>query len=219
MDRRYKMAKKKRVSKKKILRFILIICFFIIVIWGMCAVFSKVTGQKKVKQEVKVEEKIEEYGYELDDNETSYYKSLFQNLKSILSEEVVEEEQYASVISQLFLADFFNLDNKLSKNDIGGLQFVYSDFQNDFEKLAKESVYRYVKNNIYGDRNQELPIVAEVTVLNVDSVSFTYLDQEDKNAYQVDLKIAYKEDMGYQENATLILVHHNDRLEIIKMTE
>ena len=131
----------------------------------------------------------------------------------------IDEEKYASVICQLFLADFFNLDNKISNNDIGGTQFIYESFREDFEKLAQESIYHYVENNIYGDRKQELPIVTEVSVVDIKEASYTYLDESDDNAYQIDLKIIYEKDMGYQEDVTLVLVHHNERLEIIKMME
>ena len=89
----------------------------------------------------------------------------------------------------------------------------------DFEKLAQESIYHYVENNIYGDREQELPIVTEVSVVDIKEASYTYLDESDDNAYQIDLKIIYEKDMGYQEDVTLVLVHHNERLEIIKMME
>lgn len=213
------MTKKKRISKKKIIKFILVLILLLFIVFGAYQVITGMKDKKKVKQQVKVEEKIDDYGYELEDNETEYYKSLFKELKAVLNEKELDEEKYASLISQLFLTDFFTLDNKLSKNDIGGLQFVYSDFQTDFEKLAKESVYRYIESNIYGDRKQSLPIVKEVSVTNIENASFNYLDQTDEHAYQVDLKISYEEDMGYQEDATLVLIHNNDRLEIIKMTK
>ena len=179
----------------------------------------KPKDSKKVQNVIKIEEKIEDYGYELAENETDYYKGLFKNLKAVLNEKPLGEEKYASLVGQLFLADFFNLNNKLSKNDVGGLQFVYSDFRDDVENFAKEGIYHYVENNMYGDRKQALPVVAEVSVLKVEQVEISYLDTSDKEAYQIDFKIAYEEDMGYQTSATLYIVHHDDRLEIVKMTK
>ncbi len=201
------------------MRFALI--FGIIVIIGGYFVSKQLRGkEEKVKQVVKIEEKIEGYNYELAENETEYYKGLFKNLKSVLSADEVDEEKYASLVSQMFLADFFNLDNKLNKNDVGGVQFVHENFRDDFSKLAKESVYRYVESDLYKERKQELPVVKEVSVLNVETLEWTYLEtQVDKEAYQIDLKITYEEDMGYQEDATLVLVHNDDRLDIIKMSK
>lgn len=211
------MAKKKRVKQRKIILIFLIIFAILLLLCSFN--FKKKDKKRKVKQEVKVEETIEGYNYELDDNETLYYKDLFQKLKQVLEKEPVEEDKYASLICQLFLADFFNLDNKISNNDIGGTQFVYADFRDDFENLAKSSVYHYVESDVYDDRKQELPKVKEVSVVNIETTSFTYLDQKDDNAYQVDLNVSYETDLGYQEGVTLVLVHNDDKLEIIKMTE
>ena len=52
-----------------------------------------------------------------------------------LNECDLKEEEYAKVISQLFVTDLFTLDNKLTSNDIGGLQFIYKE-----EPKWKESV-------------------------------------------------------------------------------
>ena len=210
------MVKKSRLNKRRLA--IAIILLIAIIAFFTCFIMKK-PFEKKVKKEVKVEEKIDDYGYELENNETSYYKSLFKNLKNILKEKEVDEEKYASLVGQLFLTDFFTLDNKLNKNDVGGIQFIYRDFQNDFVNFAKAEVYRYVENNIYGDRNQSLPVVKEVSVLNMEQMSFDYLEKNDEKAYQIDFKISYEEDLGYQDVATLVLVHNEERLEIIKMTE
>ena len=202
---------------KKIL--ILLLIFIILLISIFFGFKFLLKGKDKKKTEVKVVDNIEEYGYTLDDIETKYYKSLFADLKKILSSESMEEEEYAKKISQLFLTDFFHLDNKLTKNDIGGTQFVYDSFRNDFEKLAKESIYHYVESNIYGDRKQELPKVSEVQVIDMEQKSYSYLDTEDEFAYYIDLKISYEKDLGYQEECSLILVHHDNKLEIVKMKQ
>ena len=60
-----------------------------------------------------------------------------------------------ALISKLFVIDFYSLNSALNKNDIGGKEFVYRNYQEDFSKLAKETIYKYVENNIYGKRNQE----------------------------------------------------------------
>ena len=49
-------------------------------------------------------------------------------------DEIVDEEKYATYISQMFLADFYTLNSALNKNDVGGVQFVYKDYQEDFLK-------------------------------------------------------------------------------------
>ncbi len=212
------MKKKRKLSKKKITKFIILIVVIVALCVGVFFVAKTFLGGKK-ETEVKVVDNIEKYGYTLDENETKYYKSLFEDLKKTLNANEVDEEKYASLVSQLFLTDFFNLENKLSKNDVGGLQFVYTDFQGDFQKYAKDGVYQYLENDTYDDRKQELPKVSAVDIVNVEQSTFEYLDQADEKAYVVEAKISYEEDMGYQSTATLTLIHRDHKLEIAKMSK
>ena len=203
----------KKNKRKKFLIFIVVI---VIIVGGTLLFLRK---EPKQKIEVNEVDQIDEYGYSLDDNETDYYNTLFDSLKTVLNSEEVDEEQYATLVSQLFIADFFNLDNKLSSNDIGGIQFIYEDYQDDFAQYAKDSIYHTVKNNFYNDRKQDLPVVTEVFINNIEQTNITYLDEEDSNGYIIDVKILYQEDLGYQSVASLYLVHNNNKLEIIKMTK
>lgn len=218
MNKKGDKVKKRVVSKKKIIKFSLILLSVIaIIIISVLLIPNKKEPKKEIKGPAVVIESIEDYGYSLDDNETEYYNNLFSKLKSILNNEELNEEEYAEIIAQLFLADFFNLDNKVTKNDIGGVQFVYSNYRTDFEKYAKEGIYHYIESDIYGDRTQELPIVTEVDINNIEQKSFEYNEQTDENAYYVEFEISYQKDLGYQSKGSLVLIHSNEKLEIAKM--
>ena len=99
---------------------------------------------KKAKEPAKIVDQLKDYGYTLNDNATSYYKSLFQELKKNLESESKDEEAYAKLVAQLFITDFFTLENKVSKNDIGGMQFIYDTAFDTLEKMAREWIYHYV---------------------------------------------------------------------------
>lgn len=210
--------KKKKKNKINLKRLIIVILVIIVVIFGIIVVKDKLFGKKEVQEQAKVVDKLDKYGYELNDNETKYYNDLFKKLKEELNKDKVNEEEYAKLISQLFLADYFNLDNKISKNDVGGVQFVYKDYQTNFIKKSTDEVYKYVESDIYKNRKQKLPSITNVEVLDISQGSFDYLEKTDENAYTVELKISYKEDMGYQQNVTLVLIHSGIKLEIAKMS-
>ena len=208
--------KKKRLSIRKITIFLLLL---IIVIGGCVLAFNKFEGTKKVAKVVKNVDTIEGYNYTLKDNATSYYKSLFKELKKTLEADKVDEDKYAELVAQMFIADFFNLDNKVSKSDVGGTQFVYSNYVNDFSKYASDSMYKSVESDIYDDRKQELPIVSKVTVKNDGHESYTYGENTDDNAYKMSFEIEYKDDLGYQTSGSLIIIHNGDKLEVASMSE
>ncbi|NLL44247.1 MAG: hypothetical protein GX247_01085 [Mollicutes bacterium] len=211
--------KKRKINPKKLILFIIVVIIVIGLIVGSILILK---ASLKGKEEPNNEEKeiIDNIlDYTLDEDETEYYKNLFNQLKEVLNQDEINEEEYAKLVAQLFVADFFNLDNKINKNDIGGTQFVYKDFRSDFEKLARDSIYNHIENNIYGDRKQELPVVHSVAIENISQKKYTYNDKVDEKAYYIDVLIKYEKDLGYQEEASLILIHNEEKLEIAEMNE
>lgn len=202
--------------KKKL---IIIICIIVLLVFGGVLLFKK-KGNKKpevVIPQVEVIDSIDSFDYKLNDNETEYYKGLFDSLKDLLSHDDYDEEEYASLIGKLFLADFYDLDSKVMKSDVGGTQFVYASYREDFEKGAIDTVYKSVESNVYGDRNQVLPIVKSVDVDSIYSDSFSYNYDIDYDAYYLDMSISYETDLDYPTSVSLVLIHNNDKLEIAKM--
>lgn len=208
--------KKRKLSVKKIS--ILIILLIIIIAGGVVA-YLKLTATETETNEITEVASIEAYGYTLREDATEYYKSLFAELEEVLSADEVDEERYAELVAQMFIADFFNLDNKISKNDVGGVQFVYSDYQDDFTSYATDSMYKSVESNIYNDRDQDLPVVASVEVTKTGTQSYTYGDNTDEEAYVFEFVIEYETDMDYQTSGTLILIHNGNKIEVASMSE
>lgn len=208
-----KETKKRRLNKQKLLILMSIILVLILIV---VFYLNSKKSDNDDKQTSNVIDTVS--GYTLDDNETAYYKNLFNQLKGELNKTEIDEEKYATLISQLFISDFLTLSNKINKNDIGGIQFIYKDYRKNFEKSAKESIYHTVESNIYGDRKQELPTVHSIEVVKVTSKSYNYLNKNDDNAYYISLQVTYEKDLGYQKNVNLILVHNNELLEIVKMS-
>ncbi len=196
------------------------VTLFLIIIFGIliyCIIDMKNSlGSKGVKK-IEVLEEISKYGYSLNENDSKYFKDEFKKLKNLLSKEDFDEEEYAKDISKLFLIDFFTLNNTINKNDVGGVQFIYKDYQDDFIKYAKDTVYKYIENDIYNKRKQELPVVTNVEVTDIKKESYSSKKLTDDNAYYVSLKIEYETDLDYQTVATLVLAHSNDKLEIVSM--
>ena len=204
--------------KLKIDRLLFLLLIVIILAFLGFKAYEKYGMSKSGSKKVKNISSIKGYGYNLRENATPYYKSLFKKLNSVLSKDEVDEEAYMNLECQMFVADFFNLDNKLNKNDVGGSEFVYKDYQIDFKKAAMDSVYRSVLNNVYDGRNQKLPIVSKVTCTKVGNEAFKYGDSSDDNAYSVNFKVEYKDDLGYQEEGNLTIIHSDKKLEVAAMS-
>lgn len=215
------MKKKKVLNKSKLFRFILL---SIVILLSLLIAFMIIYEYKKSKENnksvtvVEVKESIDDYGYTLKDTATDYYKDLFSKLKTTLSSDSIDEKEYASILSQMFVTDFYTLSNKMTSSDIGGVEFVAADYQDNFKSAAQNSIYKSVKSNIYGDRTQELPTVTKASIDSLDVTSYSYDNTKDKNAYNVKVSITYASDLGYPTSVKLILIHNNNKLEVAKVS-
>ena len=162
---------------------------------------------------------IENFNYVLNSNAPKYYKNLFEELKDILNNEQQDEEAYAQKIAQLFVTDLFTLSNKVTSSDVGGVQFVYKDFQEDFVSIAQSSLYNNIKSNIYGNRKQQLPEVKEVTILETVKKDFKYNNSTFTNSYYIDVEIKYKKDLDYPTKYQVVVSKNDKVLEVVKAQE
>ena len=212
------MKRKKRKLKKKVVVLIVLIIILLLLVVG-AIVYKNVFSQNNTSEptKVKVVDEIPEYGYTLNDNAPKIYKDLFKQLIEVLKEEEVNEEEYARLISQMAVIDFYNLDNKSSKNNIGGTQFIRSQNVDNFILEASETVYKYVEQNLDGKRKQKLPIVTSSEVKDLKKEKYKYKKIQDDNAYNVKVAIDYKEDLGYPKEVTVKLLHTDKKLEIYYM--
>ena len=210
------MKRKRRRLKKKVVVLLVLILVLIGLVTGL-VIYMKNNEKPSNPTEKKVVDKIPEYGYVLESNKTKLYQDLFKKLVDVLKEEEVNEEEYAKLISQIAVADFYNLDNKLSKNDIGGTQFIREKNVENFVLEASETVYKYVEQNLDGNRKQELPIVTSVEASNVKQTKYKYKSINDDKAYVVTVKLGYKKDLGYPKQVIVKLLHSDKKLEIYYM--
>ncbi|HHW69419.1 MAG TPA: hypothetical protein GX747_03695 [Tenericutes bacterium] len=211
------MIKKQNLSISKILMLVIIALIICVITSVLYNEFIKSDNNIPIIEEIPIVDNIESFGYILTDNKTTYYKNLFNDLKDILNKDEIDYDVYSEVITKLFISDVLNLDNKISNTDIGGVQFVYGQFKEDFINIAKSTLYNYVKSNVYNDRVQELPIVEDVVIDSKDKKEFKYNDFTFKDAYYYNVVVKYKKDLGYQKEYQIIVVKNSDRLEIAKM--
>lgn len=169
---------------------------------------SKSTNKKQI-------DSIDFYGYTLSKSDTDLYKSTFKELSKVLNEKPVNMNEYAKVISKLFIIDLYSLDNKLTSTDIGGVEFLHKDLRENFKENMGSTLYKFVESNLDSKRKQELPMVKEVNVTDVFETKYTY-NKNEYPAYLVTVNWTYEKDLGYQTSTKLTIINDNDILYIVK---
>ena len=195
------------MKKKKIV--VLVILLLIIIIGLGVYVYFKFIKPKPVEQQPTVFEvtnQIDSYGYTLEDRDTELFKTNFEELKSLLNEEDYDKEKYVSLVSKLFIIDLYTIDNKISRYDVGGLEYVYSGARESLKSVAEDSIYKTVENNIDKSRTQKLPEVSSIEVSSVETYTFKMPDDTTSEGYKVKLSWEYKESLGYDTSGTIVVI-------------
>ena len=174
-------------------------------------------NNKKTIDEKVIIDSIPNYDYILYNNKTDIYKEEFKKLKQVLSEKEINWEEYAKEISKLFVIDFYTLDDKITNADIGGILFIHTDIRDNFILKARDTIYKNIKSNIDGKRDQTLPIVSSVQVEKVTNQEFKSDTINDDNSYLIELSVDYKKDLEYPSKVVVSVVHHDNKLYIVEV--
>ena len=213
----------KKARKRKYKQKPFIILFLILVVIGI-SVWYFFFQEKPIT--VTVISEIDGYSYHLNSNETRLYKKYYKELEKELKDSKVDEENYAKLISKLFIIDFYTLSNKTSINDVGSVQFVYSSYKSDFIDYAREGIYKQVKSNLDNDRSQDLPEVKSVTIDSIEEIvpstelkSDDFKNVTDPEAYKVKINWDYTKSNDFQTSATMVIVKDGEKLSVAKLED
>lgn len=220
-----KNKKQKKIKKNNLKKLFFCIVFVALIMLIYYVYDSFIKDRNTVTAPKVVDEiKLKSINYVVNENDTKLFKDNFEELKKVLNDKKIDNKKYAETVSKLFVIDFFTLSNKTSKNDIGGVQFVYSSYKTEFVDFARDGMYKRVNNSIEDGNNSNLPTVKSVNVSNVEEIDpsaiFSNIDfGEDKVGYEVTLDWTYKNDDDYQDSTTLTIVNDGKKLSIGKMVE
>ena len=207
------MQKKVLNHRKVKIAIEILLAIILVVVLGVKVYFDFFNEQDT--QVVLEKKAIAKYGYKLEDRDTTLYEENYNELEKVLSEEEIDYDAYAELIAKLFIIDYYTLNNKLTSTDIGGLEFIHPDLFENFKINAGDTVYKYVENNLYSDRTQELPTVTSVTIIEKRNEKYTY-NNIDYDSYVFDLSWEYDKDLEYQSNMTLTIIKVDNMLYVVK---
>ena len=209
---------KKWVKVTIMLLGISLLLLIVIVGYKICNKYIFKDKSDDAVETVKKEElDLNNYNYYINSSASEYEKKLFNELKDILSKEEVNEEEYAKVLTKVFVADLFTLSSKNSSSDVPSSQYVYDSYRETFEIMVRDTIYSSVELNLNGNRNQVLPTVNNIDINSVERKSFSLNGKQlSEQAFYVKLSIKYKEDLGYPTNYEVVLVKNNELLQVVK---
>ena len=211
-------TKKKNKNLFKNKNFWLIICSIALLyfIGGIVYVnLDRDSGNVKNNKNVDKGISIKGFDYILYEDDVDIYKDEFKKLKKNLESSNINYTEYAESISKMFVMDLYSLDAKKNMYDVGGVQFVYPDIRYNYKLNVTNTLYKYMKDNSDGKREQDLPMVKSVSIKNEDETKYK-IGEEEFNGYKINLDIEYVKDLEYDKSAEIILVKKDKYLYIVE---
>lgn len=174
-------------------------------------------GSSSVKNNKNVDKgiSIKGFDYILYEDDIDIYKDEFKKLKKNLESSNINYTEYAESISKMFVMDLYSLDAKKNMYDVGGEQFVYPDIRDNYKLNVTNTLYKYMKDNSDGKREQDLPMVKSVSIKNEDETKYK-IGEEEFDGYKINLDIEYVKDLEYDKSAEIILVKKDKYLYIVE---
>lgn len=196
---------KKIDNVKKIVGISIILLIVFICIYAVFIIIPNrdTTGETKEVEKIK-------YGYIQYNRDNSLYKDIFNELKSELENETIDYKKYAEYISKLFIIDLYTLNNKNSKDDIGGIQYLKEEVKDNFILNASNTMYKYI-----GVDNTTLPEVNSIELVSIIENKYI-IGSSEYNSYDVSLKWDYKKDLGYDKTGKIVLIKDGEQLYIVE---
>lgn len=204
-------------NKKKIV--IVMLIFIIILSIGGLFLYQFFKGIDTPETKVvEVLDTIKNYDYHLEDRDTEIYKDNFMKLKELLEKSAtIDYRLYAEYLTNLFLIDLYTIDNKISKYDVGSLDFIYPNEQEKFQNKVMDTMYKLVLDNSTGTRKQELPVVTKVEITRIENTEYAK-EETSLDGYLVEATITYQKDLGYDKNVSLTIVKEDNKLYVVNLT-
>ena len=199
----------------------LIILLILIILCICIFVFKQFVYDKKEDKPIvtsSVVDTMESYGYSLDNRDIKIYKEIYYELKDILDSEEIDYEKYGEKIATLFVIDLFTISNKINKYDVGGLDFLYEEEKEMFKNKVMDTIYKNVEDNRYDTRKQNLPTVSKIIINDTKKITYEISKNKKIDAYEYDLEIEYKENLSYDEKATVTVVIDDNKMYVVKYT-
>ena len=202
-------------NKRSIIVIVVLLLFIVGGVFGYMYYKSHKPVEEVPDNKPELVEAIDAYGYKLEDRDTELFKGIFEELKAVLSEEIIDYSKYAELLSKLYIVDVYTISNKLSKYDVGGGDYVNPEYRDNYELKLRDTLYKYVEDNSSNTRNQDLPEVASIEVISVDENSYS-IGENKYSGYKVSLKWEYIKEEEYDKEATVYLIKEKDKLFVVE---
>ncbi len=201
----------RRIAEKAKKRYLLILVVIVAIVLSLVFVLDR--NEKPTQVQTSTVE------YQQADNETSLMGNIYNQMKTAIGRN--DKESLRQLVAAYFVVDYYTLSNK-EVNQIGGIDYFYSDREDDFTIYAKDTYYKDADTYIENQTNHQT--VIDYTILSNESSHKALSGLEDYSYYDIQIEITFESDNEILDNqrvitVTVTLIEKNQKFSVIALEE
>lgn len=243
MDKAALKRRRKEQFRRQMKSLLIVLLVFTIIsaaalLWNLYRIKNAETGSGDTLQTSSVGSEYSNQYYSIGNNPTDIDKEYFKELNKAV--EADDKAAISEALVKCFISEYYTWTNKDGTYDIGGMQYIYTDRQSDFEKYTRDEVFadmdlyleQYGRDHLMQVKSVEVSdaqSAGQVTVLTADATSATADPAATAGAdtsntvsyegYTVSATWTYEEDTDMdlsqaQTSAVFTVINHDGRMEI-----
>ena len=196
-----------RAKKKYAIIFLIVVA----IVFSLVFFINKDNTPKTNKPEQTIE-------YKEVTHETPLMSNIYNQLKTADSRN--KKEDIRQLVAAYFITDYFTLSNKV-ENQIGGIDYFYTDKKDDFTAYAKAAYYKNANTLITNKTNTQEVIKYSIISNEPSNVALSGL--EDYSYYDIKITVYFKElnsILNVEEYTTTVtLIEKDQKFSVVVMEE
>ena len=105
------------------------------------------SGNHNKPVEIKILDEVKDFGYQISDRDTKYYKEEFAKMKKIINADPIDTKQYAEYVARMFVNDLYTMSTKVNKYDVGGREFFYNTKVDMYDLKVMDTMYANLQDD------------------------------------------------------------------------
>lgn len=170
------------------------------------------------KEDDKKESQKQTVVYTEEENETKLMENIYNQLKIAVNRN--NKDDIGQLVGTYFICDYYTLSNK-SVDQIGGINYFYSDKKDDFKAYAQDDYYKNANQYINSSTNNQEVINYEI--LSYDKSNKALVGLEDYSYYDLKIEIHFNEINPIIKTDTLsttvTLIEKDQRFSVVALEE
>jgi UDP-N-acetylmuramyl pentapeptide phosphotransferase/UDP-N-acetylglucosamine-1-phosphate transferase len=200
----------KRIAQRAKKKYAIVFAVIVAILFSLVFMMNKEDVPKKSKTQTVT--------YQEAKKETKLMSDIYNQMGIAIERN--NQESLRQLVSAYFVADYYTLSNK-EKDEIGGVDYFYSEKKDDFTVYAKSGYYKEANSYIENKTNHQ--VVVDYKIISNGDSHKALAELEDYSYYDVQIELIFESDNeifnAREHVVTVTLIEKDQRLSVVALEE